>query len=109
MNLLIAFGGIFLFPVVIYTLGRTKLVSKRTADVLVGWCLIAAGLLFLVVGMVVLMKSGHLLNPSRNGPVTVAVDNTDWLGLLMALAMCMFCSGAAIWSGLSLIRERRSA
>lgn len=108
MNLLVAFGGIFLFPVLIYALGRTKLVSKRTTDVLVGWCLIAAGLLFLVVGMVVLMKSGHLLSPSRHGPITVAIDDTEWLGLLMALAMCVFCAGAAFWSGLSLIQERRS-
>lgn len=108
MNLLVAFGVIFLFPVLIYTLERTKIVSKRTAYVLVGWCLIAGGLLFLVVGMFVLMTSGHLLNPSRHGPVSVAVDNTDWLGLLIALAMCVFCAGAAFWSGLSLIRERLS-
>lgn len=109
MNLLVAFCGFLLVPVLIYTLGRTKLVSKRTADVLVGWCLIAAGLLFLVVGMVVLMKSGHLLNPSRRGPVTVAVDDTGWLGLLMALAMCVFCAGAALWSGLSVVCKRRSS
>lgn len=106
MNLLVAFCGLLLIPVLIYTLGRTKLVSKRTTDVFVGWCLIAAGLLFLIVGMAVLMKSGHLLNPSKRGPVTVAVDDTDWLGLLMALTMCVFCAGAAFWSGLSLVRER---
>ena len=106
MNLLLAFVGILSVPCVIYALSRSRLISSRMGDLMVGGLLVVAGIVFLAFGASTFMESGYLLNPAKGGPPTLA-PSADWFKKLGAIGLSLISGGGAIWSGIGIIRPKK--